>query len=262
MPVGCLAAFLLGPASGCLRNESEHVQRGLVRVAGSPELAQLCFSRAAAGRGQLCQAGDRGAGSPEPPWVCVGGCFVPGTRLVVDLQWVKGAGLCHHSWCDPSMPETSVGAEQVWPGHLQGARGRQVWASARSRFRSCRLVLSPATAPQAGGAKLNLSRRPTRQGSLPLCLPCVYSLQSAFFVQREDVLSLGILNCKLIVLLCPFSCSSRCPAQVVCPSHRWLSPEHTGQQHSSLPLLIRAKHRGSLCASRGGPGACTPVATT
>lgn len=28
------------------------------------------------------------------------------------------------------------------------------------------------------------------------------------------------------------------------------------------PLFVRAKRRGSLCASRGGPGACTPVATT
>lgn len=51
VPGGCLAAFLLAPASGSLRNESEHVQRGLVRVAGSPELAQLCFSRVAAGGG-------------------------------------------------------------------------------------------------------------------------------------------------------------------------------------------------------------------
>lgn len=98
-------------------------------VAGSPELAQLCFSQAAVGRGQLCQ-GSREAGSPELQrgWVLGShhrpqGCFVPGTRPTAGVQWVEGAGLCNHSWCDPHTSETNVGARQAWPGHPQGASG-------------------------------------------------------------------------------------------------------------------------------------------
>lgn len=87
MPAGYLAAFLLAPASGSLRNESEHVQRGLVRVAGSPELAQLCFSGVAAGRRWLCQAGGpeaavlscMGVGSQEPA-LAPGRCNTPHCR--------------------------------------------------------------------------------------------------------------------------------------------------------------------------------------
>lgn len=47
-------ACLLAPASRRLQNESEHVRRGLVRVAGSPELAQLL------------QQGCRGEGAAVP----------------------------------------------------------------------------------------------------------------------------------------------------------------------------------------------------
>lgn len=58
MPSGCLAAaFLPIAASGRLSRESEHVQRGLVRVAGSPELAQLRFSKGCSGEGEAVPGG-------------------------------------------------------------------------------------------------------------------------------------------------------------------------------------------------------------
>lgn len=106
MPGGYLEAFLLAPASGSLRNESEHVQRGLVRVAGSPELAQLCCSReevAVPGGGPR---GSTGVGSQEPapaPGRWGEACSVPGTHASIDERGGPSRG--------PVQPQL------VWPQH-------------------------------------------------------------------------------------------------------------------------------------------------
>lgn len=188
--------------------------------------AQLCQARAK-GQAALSHSAVRGGGPSGATTglrVYVGGGGGGALLHVwhtpsVGVQWVEGAGLCNHSQSDPSPPpETNVGAGPSWPVHPQEVSGRHVWASACWLFTSCRSVLSPASAQPGRWSQTG----PELMGHQKICPPPMPDMRLLFanclFVQREGVVSVGILiNCKALcpplplILLSPMSGAGTLP---------------------------------------------------